>query len=440
MDLLQNPWFTRSWIVQEYALGGQNIGWREDIIMCCGKLCVPSFIAILNCVDLHQFPLSYEYSLTRMKVVHNSLGETRHKYKIRQMPFLISKSEYMLRCLANFMVSAATDPKDKIYSLLGLIDEQYHGGEQSHGNWTALIIDYKASVENVWSSFVREVIQSTKRLDILGFCDGQRSENCGRTWTLNCCPGEGQGDFFMSILATDIQYSDPTLPMTKQLCFDVTPGVTATFRFANDLSTLTVSGFVWTEIEELHNIKFLNPRQLQSTVLSMVEWGKKSGVFASPESWEERLLSCLILVPKGGSTTRTDFAAVAGQLLNGFKDWVGSDIDEEWEKREREGRPPTRWPLHGSPPTRFSASLAQAYTGGQIVLTKDGFVGRAISPLVEAGDLICVLLGCAMPMVLHPVGDHFEVRGEIYVPGIMNREAITALHAGERALREFELH
>jgi hypothetical protein len=148
----------------------------------------------------------------------------------------------------------------------------------------------------------------------------------------------------------------------------------------------------------------------------------------------------LILAPKGAASTRIDFAAVAGQLLNGFKDWVGKDIDEEWEKIQRETRAATRWPIHGSPPIRFSANLAQAYTRGQIIMTKDGYVGRAISPLVEAGDLICVLLGYAMPMVLHLVKDHFEVRGEIYVPGIMHGEAITALNAGERTLRDFELY
>lgn len=72
-------------------------------------------------------------------------------------------------------------------------------------------------------------------------------------------------------------------------------------------------------------------------------------------------------------------------------------------------------------------------------MAKDGYVGRAISPLIEAGDLICVLLGCAMPVVLHPVGDHFEVRGEIYVPGVMNGESMIALHSGEKTERKFKL-
>lgn len=84
-------------------------------------------------------------------------------------------------------------------------------------------------------------------------------------------PREGQGDFDISILATDIQYSNPAFSMPKGFCFDITPGVTAKFQFSNDLSTLTVSGFVWTEIEEVYNIKFLSPLQLQSTILSILQ-------------------------------------------------------------------------------------------------------------------------------------------------------------------------
>lgn len=194
MDLLRNPWFTRSWVVQEYVLGGHRIYGRNDIVICCGELCVPNFISIFSLVDLYNFPL-YEHSLIRMKVVHNSLDNMRGKYnmmmstyKTKQRSFVISKSAYLLQCLASFMVSGATDPRDKIYSWLGLVDEQYNKGESSPDGWGALIVDYITPVEDVWSSFVKEVVQSTKRLDILGFCEGQRSENCGRTWVLNCLP------------------------------------------------------------------------------------------------------------------------------------------------------------------------------------------------------------------------------------------------------------
>lgn len=58
---------------------------------------------------------------------------------------------------------------------------------------------------------------------------------------------------------------------------------------------------------------------------------------------------------------------------------------------------------------------------------------------VRTGDLICVLLGCLVPMTLRPVDDHFEVIGDAYLDGVMFGEAIEALRKGIVGLRDFEL-
>jgi hypothetical protein len=126
--------------------------------------------------------------------------------------------------------------------------------------------------------------------------------------------------------------------------------------------------------------------------------------------------------------------------LNGFKDWIDKNIDKKWKKIQRETQAAIRWPIHKSPPIRFLVNLAQVYIRGQIIITKDGYIGRAISPLVEAGDLIYVLLSYIISIVLYLIKDYFEVRGEIYIPGIIYREAITVLNAGERILRDFKLY
>jgi hypothetical protein len=59
---------------------------------------------------------------------------------------------------------------------------------------------------------------------------------------------------------------------------------------------------------------------------------------------------------------------------------------------------------------------------------------------VKDGDLVCMLLGCALPMVLRPVDGHNEVVAEAYVAGIMHGEAMVAFNEGKKLLQEFELH
>jgi hypothetical protein len=89
----------------------------------------------------------------------------------------------------------------------------------------------------------------------------------------------------------------------------------------------------------------------------------------------------------------------------------------------------------------------------KVILTKDGYIGRCRNT-VGVGDIVCVLFGCAMPMVLRPhflgyttpTGGlyldrvYYELVGEAYLHGIMHREAIAALQNGEKAVQEYELH
>ena len=59
---------------------------------------------------------------------------------------------------------------------------------------------------------------------------------------------------------------------------------------------------------------------------------------------------------------------------------------------------------------------------------------------VKVGDVLCVLLGCSKPMVLRPVGGHYELVAEAWVPGVMYGETVEGLKEGEWKLHEFELH
>ena len=73
------------------------------------------------------------------------------------------------------------------------------------------------------------------------------------------------------------------------------------------------------------------------------------------------------------------------------------------------------------------------------ILTTDGYIGSCL-PSVDYGDLVCVLLGCAMPMILRSVGGYYRLIGEVYLHGIMQGEAMKALNQGKKELQEFELH
>jgi hypothetical protein len=77
---------------------------------------------------------------------------------------------------------------------------------------------------------------------------------------------------------------------------------------------------------------------------------------------------------------------------------------------------------------------------GEKALTKDKIVGL-IPRTAQVGDIICILLGCSVPVVLRRykisvTTIEWRLSGDAYVHGIMDGEAICSLSEDDR--RQFE--
>jgi hypothetical protein len=58
----------------------------------------------------------------------------------------------------------------------------------------------------------------------------------------------------------------------------------------------------------------------------------------------------------------------------------------------------------------------------------------------EAGDIVCILLGCSVPVILRPENGHYVFLGEACVPGYMEGKAMEELAEGKFQLESFEIH
>jgi hypothetical protein len=76
----------------------------------------------------------------------------------------------------------ASNPLDKIYSVLSLVGDLYGSEEPEDISLKKLIVDYNASVQDVYSSLVRAVVLKTRKIHILGGCT-TRGPHIQRTWT-----------------------------------------------------------------------------------------------------------------------------------------------------------------------------------------------------------------------------------------------------------------
>jgi len=52
-------------------------------------------------------------------------------------------------------------------------------------------------------------------------------------------------------------------------------------------------------------------------------------------------------------------------------------------------------------------------------------------------DLISIFLGCSVPIILRPVGNHYALIGEAYIHGIMKGEVMEKLDKGNFKLQDF---
>jgi hypothetical protein len=82
-------------------------------------------------------------------------------------------------------------------------------------------------------------------------------------------------------------------------------------------------------------------------------------------------------------------------------------------------------PANGDMTAFICRAFEAGMRGRSMAITTQGYIG-AMSHGVQAGDLVCVLFGCSVPVVLRKRGDEdsYSFFGECYLHGFMDAEAI----------------
>jgi hypothetical protein len=112
-DLLSRPWFHRMWVVQELsvsteavlAYGSSYVDWN---------LLSDSVAVLIHCTELVESAMIWEHAFARMATMDLCRRRRRSTYKLR------GGSATINGLIHDFRDFEATDPRDKVYSLLGL--------------------------------------------------------------------------------------------------------------------------------------------------------------------------------------------------------------------------------------------------------------------------------------------------------------------------------
>ena len=294
----------------------------------------------------------------------------------------------------------ATDPRDKVFAVLGLTNDLGKG-----------IIDYDLDVAETYARVAFELIATTGNLEVLSHVlpyPGYRKlvPDGLLSWAPDWSYHEQGRDFYLRLLGVTARQ--------ERTSFNACHLTTASHAKRSFLTSLSLDGFFCDEIavvgEEMNANNHDRGRVLEG-------WRSMVKVDIEPE---QPYISGSTVLDAYWRTVclDTDF----DDSYSRANDPTRTQHDEWWEKFVRYMSAPPAGVTKELPPKITSRILL--LTGGRrLFTTRKGYIGLAPEG-AENGDQVWVLCGGRQPLVLRGRGDlnrqEYILLGDSYVHGIMN--------------------
>jgi hypothetical protein len=442
-NLLRRAWWRRIWIVQEIVAAKQ-------VELFCGSATLNSehlsrFLKTLVAHGVYYIPLLEKHEGI---VLEHSTFSLAYSY-LRPESW---KKVSLLQALYRTRMALSSEPRDKIYAVINLAED----GEKivPHPN-------YSLSIQKIYAQLVVDMVKQTSRLDILSFVGlpvySQELDSQIPTWVPN---------WSHRPVSTMNSYVGEVKPVWT----DRNSKAVVTFR--DDDRIMRVNGFIFDSIDGMASIgEATLPHQMlhqsKARTNPYTSWGPIDAICRS-------LVADLI---PSGDTKQQEISIFLAQARNSHLDSSNPKLYTfaNWYRSNRHlivsGRTVEAWahdpnlPLEDIAPPKdpskdheaksqleksrsvsyemtandlFHYRLPSHWRSRRFITTMKGYAGLGPTSCVP-GDLICIILGCATPIILRRVEGHFVVVGECYVHGIMHGETMADLDAGTYKLRDFEI-
>ncbi|KAK3987685.1 heterokaryon incompatibility protein 6,OR allele [Cladorrhinum sp. PSN332] len=234
--LLQRPWFLRTWIIQEAALA-------KHATVVCGSHCVDweTFCRAVNyAIDLDYFAMTSPEIYSALR----NIDRAKKRIESGQFP-------KPLDLLAGFRIFEATDPRDKFFGILGLLDPlDLEGIGLKQANYDMDLVD-------VYIQVAIDCITLEGNLDVLSVAgesclrdDNNNNNNALPSWVPDwTVHQEGLKPIHPRFLST-LSFGNYQQISPQSASCD-TP---LTFSISSDKRVLTLSGYVWDKVTKVSNV------------------------------------------------------------------------------------------------------------------------------------------------------------------------------------------
>jgi hypothetical protein len=450
--LLNRRWWTRVWCLQEVAVASQ------DPLIICGHSSVPwsAFVSITEQVAGHIFPLR-PWQERAVQEIRRSCSYVLTRECIQGTSTTMPLSSL----LRNTIHLCSSDPRDKIYAVLGLAHKQ---------DRMAIQPDYSKPPSQVFTETMKHILLNELRLDTLSFVrinDGNLC--CSRLsipswvsdWSLQC---------------------NAFQPLWQPGLYNASKRTSAIINISDDPSALCLEGFCLDRIayisepiirhERCNHMEDLGLREimveLDQFLLNAVEEISLSiNPTTDPDTWQ-RILAISsdpaesdvlwrTLVADRVSTQEGGYFAPAPSICaeqykmvrNGEENY---DIEELFNSKRSShsiadilekayAEAPGVWEPSSADTMKVNflvlannlRSEMSVLIGRRLFVTHNAYVGLAREE-VKVGDLVTILMGGDIPFLLRERMEEstFQFVGEAYVHGVMYVEAIDGCEGEEK--------
>lgn len=419
----ERSWWRRSWIVQEVSLasgvvlmcGHHAIGWDHicnvvrvvlQHIICLRQIAHPLKTLVQEIVD--HFMTTYQ--------PFDNLDAVMRMYAAESQPDGLP-DEHMLLLLAYIRQTKCKDPRDKIYSALGMLS-----------NSLGIEVNYNLPTEEIYTNLACIHISQTQSLSIFSYCAANPGLINVPTWVPDWTAPRDRNPLGIpqrGIRGLGPIPSKPTYTMSLDLNLSV--------RFQANNRILAVRALPMFEIafvsSEFSDTQLLyKGPDYQDELRGIREWASfqhdhsMAFEYIENNSWQYRPDGDMVqfktptYIPTNESLLGAYFRTLCANLIY-----------------DRQAKCEVELSVDGlTAPETSSDSLFVRMTGRKLAVSTDGVLILA-PPTTEPGDVCTVVVGSEIPLILRKAGDNYKLVGQCYAHGFMGDELWKLVHVEDES-------
>ena len=403
--LFERRWFQRSWVVQEVALA-------DKAVVLCG-------CSIFNWDDVGSTG-QYLVSSGFFRAMQDAYGHqgrptfasTPQNNRARVKLDADRSLTLLLSSMRRFQ---ATDPRDKIYSLLGLVGDEKEPEPHDKINNDVIRPDYSLPVDTVFREVTRSLIKHESSLTLLSTV-----EDASLRVTLNLPSWVPDYAVWQEVTILGM----PDNPQ-KYYAGGHEPPILHDSDLNKNHDILSLAGYEMDSVIEIGMVdanKVIEPQVLMSWFQLIATLPE---VYCNGEPRDEVIWRTCI-GNLGGSThpAHPDYAKHFLAFLHHF-------LEDEKDLRNairilNAGTSTRDWQQASMAGDPYLYATSFVYMTGlrRLFVTKKGYIGLGAKS-VQRGDKVFVFPGGLVPFVLRgPIEGYYRLIGEAYVHGIMRGEVL----------------